>query len=328
MCSKFTVEEIIDLDIWQENIEKTSQYTMFVSKTYLSSFGGKFKTFFIKKGIEFKAGFCLLLSDDKKDVILDDLVIYTGFFFKDDITQKEVKARAERFEISEFIINHITKNYRNIEIALSTKIEDMRPFLWHNYGSKNKKEIFQLDLRYTSYIDISELKNFENEENTEVFKNLETLRQRNIRQARKDNSITKEELHIDLFLDYYKQLMSSQDEIVSDIKIFNMLNIIKNMIQDRKAVMFATKNGKNEIVYLTVFSYDKNRAYYLFGAGNPNAKEHYKGTICFWDAFINLAQKFDIKEVDMEGINSPNRGWFKLSFGGNIVPYYEIKLGE
>ena len=74
MMSKFTVEEIIDLDIWQDNIEKTSQYTMFVSKTYLSSFGGKFKTFFIKKGIEFKAGFCLLLSDDKKDVILDDLV--------------------------------------------------------------------------------------------------------------------------------------------------------------------------------------------------------------------------------------------------------------
>lgn len=328
MSNKYKIEEIIDLDIWQENIEKTPQYTMFVSKVYLQSFGGKFKTFFIKKGAQFKGGFCILLSDDEKNIILDDLVIYTGIFFKDDLTQKDVKSKAERFEISESIISYITKNYQNIEISLSTKIEDLRPFLWHNYGSNQSNLIFKNNLRYTSYINISELKKFENEENTDLFKNLETLRQRNIRQARRDNSITVEELHIDLFINYYTNLMNSQGQEVSKIKLFNMANIIRNTIQNKQAIMLATKNGRNEIIYLTVFTFDKFRAYYLFGAGNPEATEHYRGTICFWDAFIKLAQQFNISEVDLEGINSPNRGWFKLSFGGNIVPYYEIKLGE
>lgn len=328
MSSKYEVEEVNDLNLWQSSVEQTPQYTMFVSKIYLQSFGGRFKTFFIKKGIEFKAGFCILLSDDEKEVALDELVIYTGIFFKEDLMQKEVKARSERFEISEIIINFLTQQYTKIQMALSTKIEDMRPFLWHNYGSTNKSELFTLDLRYTSYIDISEFKNFENEENTQIFKNLETLRQRNIRQARKDNSITVEALHINLFLDYYKSLMNSQNQGVSKRKLVNMSNIIQNTVQNKQAVMFATKNGKGEIVYLTVFTFDKYRAYYLFGAGNPEAIEHYRGTICFWDAFINLAQRFNIEEVDMEGINSPNRGWFKLSFGGKIVPYYEVILGK
>ncbi len=28
---------------------------------------------------------------------------------------------------------------------------------------------------------------------------------------------------------------------------------------------------------------------------------------------------------NFEGVNSPDRGNFKLSFGGNLVPYYNIK---
>jgi len=30
----------------------------------------------------------------------------------------------------------------------------------------------------------------------------------------------------------------------------------------------------------------------------------------------------------MEGVNSPHRGWFKLSFGGDIRPYYQIVLSN
>ena len=40
-------------------------------------------------------------------------------------------------------------------------------------------------------------------------------------------------------------------------------------------------------------------------------------------SFYHL-NEIGIKTVDLEGVNSPNRGWFKLSFGGNIIPYYEL----
>lgn len=328
MSEKFNIEEINDLDVWEEFVISSPQYTMFVSAIYLNSFGGQYKLFFVKKGIQVKAAICVLLSEDKKNIILDELVIYSGILFKNDVTQKEVKARSERFELTELIIDYITSKYKNIEIALPVAFEDMRPFLWYNYGSENSNEKFELDLRYTSYINISELKGSKNEEDTILFKNLDTLRQRNIRKARKEQSYTVEELCINTFLDFYKDLMFKQDEAVSQEKLDNMSNVILNCTASNKAVMLATKNSENEIIYITVFSYDNNRAYYLFGAGNLDAVEKYKGTICFWDGFIKLAQDYNIKEVDMEGVNSPSRGWFKLSFGGELKPYYEIILGK
>ncbi|WP_151231026.1 hypothetical protein [Campylobacter hyointestinalis] len=160
-----------------------------------------------------------------------------------------------------------------------------------------------------------------------AFKNLEILRQRNIRKARRENVITAIENSndtIDIFLKYYEILIKSQGEDVLQSKLQNMRNIIINILDNKKGVMFVTRNSKGEILYITIFIFDKYRAYYLFGAGNPQAVEIYKGAICFWDAFIKLAQIFDIKELDLEGINSPQRGWYKLSFGGNITPYYEI----
>ena len=41
---------------------------------------------------------------------------------------------------------------------------------------------------------------------------------------------------------------------------------------------------------------------------------------------MDLANRTKIGEVDMEGVNSPQRGWFKLGFGGNLLPYYQISM--
>ncbi len=32
--------------------------------------------------------------------------------------------------------------------------------------------------------------------------------------------------------------------------------------------------------------------------------------------------------IDLEGVNSPNRGFWKLGFGGNLLPYYHISMNK
>ena len=324
--NKFTIEEVKSLEEWENFAVLSLQYTIFVNPIYLNSFGRNYRLFFVKKGSKVKAGFCIILSDDEKEVVLDDLVIYAGILFDHNKSQKEVKSRLERFEITELIIDYLTNRYDKIEMALPVSFEDMRPFLWYNYHSSNPKEKFFVDLRYTSYLDITELKTSKNDEESLIFKNLETLRQRHIRKARKDGVKVVEEFRVEEFLQFYKSLMKSQEIDVPERKLENMSNIIKNIVKTKNGTMVVARNSSNEIIYTIVFSYDKYRAYYLFGAGNPEVKENYKGTICFWEGFKILANKYGINEVDLEGINSPQRGWFKLSFGGDIRPYYEIKL--
>ena len=38
-----------------------------------------------------------------------------------------------------------------------------------------------------------------------------------------------------------------------------------------------------------------------------------------------IVEKLKINKFDFEGVNSPNRGWFKLGFGGDLIPYYQIE---
>ena len=49
------------------------------------------------------------------------------------------------------------------------------------------------------------------------------------------------------------------------------------------------------------------------------------GTYCLWKSLEKcLSENVDF--LDLEGINSPNRGSFKLSFGGKIENYYTLKI--
>ena len=48
--------------------------------------------------------------------------------------------------------------------------------------------------------------------------------------------------------------------------------------------------------------------------------------MAYWEAFKHLARAFGINEIDLEGINSPRGGAFKLGFGGDIRAYYELRI--
>ena len=96
------------------------------------------------------------------------------------------------------------------------------------------------------------------------------------------------------------------------------------------AFMILAKDSQNKIIYMVINCIDSKRGYYLFGAGNKKSDSRYGGTLAFWDSFKILARDYGICQIDMEGVNSPRRGWFKLSFGGSLKSYYQIykRTGE
>ena len=52
----------------------------------------------------------------------------------------------------------------------------------------------------------------------------------------------------------------------------------------------------------------------------------YDGTYANWLIWQNFYREGTVKTIDLEGVNSPNRGWFKLSFGGELINYYAVTL--
>ena len=103
-----------------------------------------------------------------------------------------------------------------------------------------------------------------------------------------------------------------------------MENIISKLISYNKGKLFEIRDSLNNLIYSVFYAWDENKAYYLFGAGSEE-KKSWQNTIATWEMIKYFHYK-GISIIDLEGINSPKRGWFKLSFGGKIVPYYKISI--
>ena len=71
----------------------------------------------------------------------------------------------------------------------------------------------------------------------------------------------------------------------------------------------------------------KYQSIYLFGGRLTDDKDDYSLTYGMITSFINL-KKLGVSYVDLEGINSPNRGFNKLGYGGSIFPYYTIQMNN
>jgi hypothetical protein len=309
---------------WSQLVKQSPQGNLFNESVYLKFASANCEKFLISQGSEIKAGVCIVKGGGSRECKLDQLVIHNGILFSPNPQKKRVKQCFEQFELTEYIIHQLSLRFDSIELALSPFFKDLRPFLWYRYHSGNLDDRFDLDLRYTTFIDISSLDSNIAAEKTKAFINLEVLRQRHIRQAYKSGGIVNKTRSANRLIDFYRDLMSRQNQPPSEVQLSRIQSLIEGLVISEKGAIYEVKNSDGIVLYVIAYGWDSKRAYFLFGAGNSLVNEPWQGTLGHWEAFKDLAININIKEVDMEGVNSPQRGWFKMSFGGRLMPYYQI----
>jgi len=100
-----------------------------------------------------------------------------------------------------------------------------------------------------------------------------------------------------------------------------MRELIKALVQ-LKQVM--SRNGARVLVYPQYFV-EIVRAPIIFLVRLTRAQKIVMNdTFSFGDGFQNMSGK-GISTVYVEGLNSPNRGWFRLSFASDLRCCYEIR---
>lgn len=320
---KFILEKVKSKDDWNALLNQSLQSTIFFQIEYLNLIGNKYHLWFIKQGNEIKAGICLIVSDNEKEVIQNDFIIYSGLIFKNFIDIKIAKKRHKEFQITEFAIQELTRRYSNLTFCLSPYCQDIRPFQWHNYNCADKKK-FSIDIKYTSILDISEFrKNRFVEDESNIFLNLESVRRYSIREANKDVAKVIQSNSKNILLKFYEKMMIKNNINISKNKIHYMSQIISSYININKGALFHVCDSNDNILYAVFYIWDNNYSYYLFGAGSDE-KTSWQASIINWEVFKFLSINKKINYVDLEGVNSPKRGWFKLGFGGTLQSYYKL----
>ncbi len=323
MSKNLKLEKCILDDEWDNFLEKSPDQSIFFSKIYLESINTNLGLYKCLKGEEVRALVALCEDKNKRNIVANDLLIYSGICFGAPTNNQNFPQQiSERHNLTNFIINELVSIYDSLDFQLGPNFNDIRPFQWHNYNNDVLGR-FLVDIRYTSYLDIGALKNIGSIEAEKFLENLSSTRRQEIRWSIKNKIETKVSDDIELFISFYKRTLAKSDIQVSNQLEKNLSYLVDSLITLKKAKMYISLSKNGEPASIAVIGFDTLRAYYLFGANNPDIRDQRTGTAVLWHAFKELSTK-GITQIDLEGVNSPQRGWFKLSFGGKLIPYFHI----
>lgn len=323
MSRQYRFLPVTNDDSWNDFVCRSDNGTIFAHSAYLSAISGRVKRYFCFKNHEPRAALAIVENGDGDRVIQDDLFIYNGIIFSAGIDRmNHARQYSERFRITEFIATELADGYRQIDMTFHPSVLDIRPFLWVNYGTDLPKYV--PDVRYTSYLDLSRFTWNDSAEETELFAKAAPSRRQEIRYAADKHVVTMEIFDVERFLAYYEMTMARQEIVVADDHLQKMRAIMENLQHRRMGRMFVSANDSGKVGSMAFFGIDDKRGYYLFGANHPDMRHQHCGTHVLWEAF-RVLRRDGVRTVDLEGVNSPKRGWFKLSFGGQLIPYYSVR---
>lgn len=310
---------------WDEFIHKSPFGTIFSLSEYLEAVGHRTRLFWCLRGVERRAA-VVINEDAQGRAVLDDFIIHNGLIFGPRANkQNRSQMISERFEIAVDVAADLSRRYAHLEMALSPQVDDVRPFLWHNYGGS---PTYTVEVRYTAYADLTGFAEATVPEEIPLFSEISYARRQEVRKGIKAGLITTEDMDGEAMAAFYALTMRRQDIEPEQNKLDDLRRYTDHLLSRGMARLFVSRTAEGEPAALALFGWDTKRAYYLFGAGDPAHRNTPCGTTVLWDAFTALA-KAGHTEVDLEGVNSPRRGWFKLSFGAELRSYYQLtKTGE
>ncbi len=333
MSSKFYDPGLMDLSAyrlvrtepnsaWDDFVEASPQGTVFSTSSFLLGMGRPLGLWYCCKGTQHVGGVALIESEDGRNAILDPYVVHGGpLFVQGPPERNRPQVASENFRILIAILRNLTSTYNDVAFACAPSVSDLRPVLWHNYGTNGSK--FDLTLRYTSFLNIAggDLP-FDRHP---VYLACNKGRRRKIRYGVAAGIVVSEGGNPETFLRLYRRTFERQGLAVADGELSLLSRLLGSLGDAGRLRMFTARTCDQRVGSVVAFGIDNKRAYFLYGANDPDLRDTHCGTMALFEAFLYLSRD-GVCEVDLEGINSPKRGYFKLSFGGTINPYFQVRL--
>jgi hypothetical protein len=319
MKDKLHVEETSDKKSWDEFIKSSENRNFFSLSDYISRKNFNYKKFFIKKSEEILASFHLFF--DNNNIIKNDIV-FTSINYKLLSNNKAANYKYNKFYITECFAEFIYNNYNKGEFILDYYTDDLRPFTWLNFN-KNKVIFNIKDIFYTSIVDLKKYNNGTNEEN--FVSNLSRSIKQQYKLSVNSNFIFKENFDLD-FLKKVTHETFLRQNISLNKNMDEYFYIIEKIYKKNMIKMFIVSKDNTQLSF-TLFGIINSKAFYLNGGRLLDSNKDFSLTLNMLKSFKYFINN-NVDYLDLVGVNSPKRGFWKLGFGGNLKPYYSISFNK
>ena len=306
---------IEDFKEWDRLVENSYQGNIFQSSLFLKSLNIPFKCYFVKSNNLIYSGI-IVLEKDNEMYKFPPYCQYQGIIFSELVNNKKNHSRIPlEMKITKFIITELLKKYSKFYMSMSPNFQDIRPFLWHNYGHENLPK-FKINNLYTAILDIR---------NKSYDDFLSLIRSNKRYEIKKSKVTIQDSSDIKTFIDIYKRMFKRQDINLEEnyIKIVN--DITSSAILNNYGWLKAALTQEGSISSMSLFLKDKKNAFYLFGANEPDLRREW-GSTALMAANIKKAINLGLENIDFVGANSPNRSDYKISFNSKLKSYFYVYL--
>lgn len=303
-----------DRVIWDAFASTSPQRSVFVYSKFLDSLRANYDLVTCYEKDKIVAGAVIVYSSTGEPIDgIFPFTQYQGVLLADSSSKAIHSQITHEFKIVEYFLQQLTDHYKTCCLSHSWRLRDLRPFQWHNYHEPDKGK-FKIDLRYSGVLDLQKYKNFD-----DYLPSVRSVR----RQEFKKSSQTLTHLlsdDVSLLDDLHAKTFERQNLERSDQDSVLVRSICEHAISGGYGKMSVAFLG-DVPVSAVLFLYDDRTAYYLFGANDPLYRNTSAGAYLLMhmvkDAFEN-----GLEEIDFVGVNSPNRGDFKISFNAEVKPHF------
>lgn len=305
--------------VWDNFIKNSPDGSIFLYSKFLDSLNKKYEIVTcVEDSGEIVAG-CVILFDENNEPIknIHGFTQYQGISLKDFSQLSNHKRISREFKVCEFFINELTKKYKSFFLCQHWQFSDMRPFQWFNYHQP-EKGTFKIDLRYTGILDLTNYNSFD-----DYLMSIRPVRRQEFNKA-KQNIQFKWINDENILDDIHNKTFERQNIKRSDGDSTLLKSITKNALDNNYGKLCAAYIGET-VASSILFVYDDTTAYYLFGANDPEYRNLFGGNLLMLN-LIKDAFENGIKKIDFVGVNSPNRGDYKLSYNGELKSFFIAKF--
>jgi len=303
-----------DRQVWDSFVAGSPHRSIFAYSKFLDSLQVNYALVSCYNNGEIIAGAVIVFEESGSPISKPfPFTQYQGILLADNSRLFLHSRVSHEFKIVEFLIAELEKKFRSFSFCQSWRLQDLRPFQWHNYHHP-EKGLLNIELRYTGILDLSGYDDFD-----KYFLTIRTLRKREFKKSSQ-----------------FLQFDFSTDVELLDIlheRTFLRQGIMRSQRQSallRSISEYALSGGYGKLglakfngvpVSAALFLYDDRTAYYLFGANDPEFR-HVAGGTFLQMHMIKNAFEAGVGEIDFVGVNSPNRGDFKISLNAMLQPYF------
>ncbi len=314
----FRLVQCRDAQDWDDFVNSSPQGSVFCSSAFLAALEAEPELWFVTDTGPPVLGAVILRQEGRPLRAPYPFSLYHGVMLGRACAQLPAHSRfAAVMRALDFLLGELEQRDDLISFCLHPAFEDLRSFSWFHYHRPERGH-FRIELRYTGVLDAAALGDWD-----AYLESIRRLRQREYGKACASGLTIERSQDVPALQRLHWLTFERQGIEVPEREQRLLCRITGAALQHGFGELLLCRNAGGEPVSATLFLYDGRCGYSLFGATDPQHRDSGAYTYLILEN-LRRCQERGVARVDFVGVNSPNRGDYKLSFNFIPVPYFVV----